>query len=174
MSYVYVRRDIFRYMEDEKARGLMKLFLESLYMDEYFGKCSKLAFSTPPTEVKEAAIKGINDVEWQFTTTDTENMWEFEIDTKKRLGAGKYMISSKRQSYQGVVLEDSLTKDEQELKDIENLYELAEEELGYNKFSNTDKREIDAALVLGALSFSLWCLLIIGWFVTRYFYCCGK
>lgn len=168
MSYVYVRTNVQKYMQDEKARGLLKLFLESLYMEEYFGKCSKLAFSTPPISIRETAQAGINEINWDFSSYNDENMWKFEIDTKKYVGADEYVISSKRQSYQGVAIDDILSMEAETLMEIRELYQLAEMQLGYNIFNDHEKGQIDVAVVLSAISFALWCAFFVGWIVKKF------
>eukprot|EP00551_Chaetoceros_affinis_P009777 CAMPEP_0203682888 /NCGR_PEP_ID=MMETSP0090-20130426/47220_1 /ASSEMBLY_ACC=CAM_ASM_001088 /TAXON_ID=426623 /ORGANISM="Chaetoceros affinis, Strain CCMP159" /LENGTH=474 /DNA_ID=CAMNT_0050552005 /DNA_START=42 /DNA_END=1463 /DNA_ORIENTATION=+ len=161
MSYIYVRRELYRYIQHEEERGLLKLFLEAFYKPEYFEDCHKLGFSHVPTSIREVAIQGINGIEWAFT--GGENMWKFEIDTEKLIGSRRYTISSKRRSYQGVELEDILAMDEMQKERVNELFQLAELELGNNLFTDHHLKQLDNALILSAISFALWCAVIIGW-----------
>ncbi len=166
MSYIYVRREIYRYIQSEEERGLLKLFLESLYDSEYFEDCNKLGFSHVPTSIRETAREGINGIEWSFRSGT--NMWKLEVDTDKFHGSERFTISSKRKSYQGVVINDILTVEEKYRQEIKDLYDVAEAELGYNKFTDHHMRQLDNAIILSAISFSLWCAVIIGWIVKRF------
>ena len=135
-------------------------------MDEYFGNCEKLAFSTVPSFLKNIARDGINNIVWEFSTS--ENPWKFEIDTNPYIGAGEYIISSKRQSYQGIAIEDVTTLEEKALAEIQDLFNLAELELGRRAFTDDDKSRINAALALSAISFTLWGCLVVGLIVKKY------
>lgn len=172
MSYIYVRTQIWLYMTDEYNRGLLKLFLQSLYMDKYFtANCAQLGFFAVPTSIREKATRGIDDIEWEFTSNQGNNPWSFEIDTRPLEGPDDYVISSKRQNYQGVVLDDVTSTENTLLEDTKALFALAEEELNFNKFSDTNQKQLNASLVLSALSFTLWCCVIVGYMVKRLFVC---
>ena len=171
MSYVYVRTDIAEFMQDEHERGLLKLFLESLYMDEYIGVCKKLAFSPVPRSILETAKDGIEqDIKWQFPLNNGElaNPWEFEIGTRKLEGTGNYIISSKRKSYQGVVISDVMEIEEDLASEVAELDEFGRVILD---FTEKDAARINAAVTLSAISFTLWCLTFVGFVVRRYL--CG-
>merc|ERR1712137_1286522 len=66
MSYVYLRKDLKLTIDNVLERGLLKLFLESLYDENYFGNCEKLGFSAPPASVIATAKAGIEMVDWNF------------------------------------------------------------------------------------------------------------
>ncbi len=175
MSYVYVRTDISVFIPDAHMQGLLRLFLESLYMNDYIGACKSLAFTPVPADVKRTAMNGIsNDIKWAFFSTENpsnDNPWSFEIDTRKLDGAGDFVISSKRRSYQGIEVEDVLAMEaamEGQLNSqIGMLNELGQEIIG---FTTRDSSRINAALVLSALSFTLWCMLIVGICVNKMFF----
>lgn len=104
-----------------------------------------------------------------------QNMWEFEFDTRKIAGMGKWVISAKRRSLAGVSIED-LAGAEKKMKGniayaIETLNALYTSETSefktMNGQLNSQEAKIEAALVLSALSFTLWACLIIGWLVKR-------
>lgn len=174
MSYVYVRTDIAEFMQDVHERGLLRLFLESLYMDEYIGVCKKLAFSPVPRSILETAKDGIEqEIKWQFppksaTDLTLTNPWEFEIGTRKLEGTGNYMISSKRKSYQGVVINDVMDIEEDLAQEVAGLDEFGRVIL---TFTEKDNARINAAVTLSAISFTLWCLTFVGFVVRRYL--CG-
>lgn len=166
MSYVYVRKEIHKYVQGQLERGLLKLFLQSLYMDEYYGRCQQLAFFSVPTKIREVATRGINDIEWEFN--NGKNKWDFEIDTMKLVGSNDYIISSKRQSYQGVVLQDVTAEEEEILEDVQQLFETAKSQLGYNQFTDADKQRIDTAIALSAVSFTMIAAVIVAFIVKKF------
>jgi hypothetical protein len=163
-----------------EERGLLKLFLEALYRDDYFGRCKDLGFSAPPPDVKNMALRGINMITWDFPFNDEtkkfDNMWSFEEEVEAIRGMGKFVISHNRQSLAGVSIEDiagaeaklknnveylmrsfnQLTGDEQ--GDISRLLQDLEDE----------RKRTNAALVLAALSFTMWSCVIVGWVVKRF------
>jgi hypothetical protein len=170
MSYVYVRREIYKHMA-EKEQGLLRLFLESLYMDEYFGKCSPLAFTPVPESVKETAEQGIKEIIW----SNPQNMWTFETSTAAMVGSNDYTISVKRQSYQGVAIDDIMAMDAKgllaqaaQVQEIEALFTLAEAELDIRRFTSNDKGQVDTAIILSALSFTMCCVFLIGFAVKKF------
>jgi len=184
MSYVYVRRDITTLVQDETERGLLRVFLESLYKPEYFGRCEDLGFTAVPATTKTMAVKGItDDIRWEFTNG---NMWSFEDDaTRKKEGQGKFVISEKRKSLAGqsiaeiAGLETELEKDVQFLLDgFHSIVEGLHDEFATNNEKNfgtadaedvegSNAKEVQAALVLSALSFTLWLCVIVGFFVKK-------
>ena len=154
-------------MTNEINRGLFKLFLESLYMDNYIGNCADLAFTPVPTEVKSKAVTSINSkILWEFT--DGQNPWSFETSTAPFDGAGDYVISSKRKSYQGVQFDNVAAMEQKEVQDIQELFELAEMKLDYNRFTDYQKGRIDIAIILSAISFALWSVLLVGFIVKKF------
>jgi len=180
MSYVYVRKDVNRFMDSKEERGLLKLFLEALYDDEekeYFKPCEKLGFAPPPKDVKRVAIEGIESISWDLSDNDNdENMWSHEIDTIPITGMGKYVISAKRRSLSGVSIED-IAGAEAKLKGeveyltatVQSLMKGTNGEFAYlfNEMESENKKN-DAALVLGALSFTMWSCVCVGFIVKRY------
>jgi len=177
MSYVYVRKDVDKFMLIEEERGLLKLFLESLYDDRYFGNCEALGFTKVPNDIKDKAVAGIDMVSWNFSDGyDGKNMWTFEFDTDEIDGMGQFVISSKRRSLAGVSIED-LAGAEKDLKDnveylMEGFHAIVEGEseefrVTFMKMLTEEKR-IEAALVLSALSFTMWMCVIVSYGV-RYF-----
>mmetsp|Transcript_16131 Transcript_16131/g.23623 ORF Transcript_16131/g.23623 Transcript_16131/m.23623 type:complete len:522 (-) Transcript_16131:47-1612(-) len=182
MSYVYLRKDIDVFVSDDVERGLLKLFLESLYDDDYFGKCTDLGFSKPPKNIIDMAKDGLNNyddnqgLQWTFPVDfGQENMWSFESKDKTRKieGAGKYVVSGKRQSLNGLTIEQIAGK-ETELESY--IRSLATEMALEMKVLNTLEHEgnnagkVQAALVLGALSFTLWMCVFVGWLLQRFLY----
>jgi ABC-type phosphate transport system substrate-binding protein len=177
MSYVYVRKDVDKFMLIEEERGLLKLFLESLYDDRYFGNCEALGFTKVPNDIKDKAVAGIDMVSWTFSDGYAgKNMWTFEFDTDEIDGMGQFVISSKRRSLAGVSIED-LAGAEKDLKDnveylMEGFHAIVEGEseefrVTFMKMLTEEKR-IEAALVLSALSFTMWMCVIVSYGV-RYF-----
>jgi len=190
MSYVYVRKDVNRFMQNVDERGLMKLFLEALYDEEYFGNCKKLGFSAPPKDVVDIAKEGIESVNWAFL--DNENMWSFEYahTTRKIDGMGKYVISGKRKSLAGVNIDDiagaeaKLKGDVAYLVDVEaklksdieyltnafdNMMQGVDGEFSFSfKEAAEDRDRTEAALVLAALSFTMWSCVIVGFVIKKF------
>ena len=178
MSYAYVRKDVNRFMQNVEERGLMKLFLEALYDEEYFGNCKKLGFSAPPNSVVEIAKNGIDSINWSFA--NNENMWEHEYagETRAIAGMGKYVISGKRKSLAGVAIED-IAGAEAKLKDnvvylkesFDEFVKGQEGEFSYLfKQAESDRQETQAALVLAALSFTMWGIVIVGYGAKHFCY----
>lgn len=167
MSYVYVRRHISEFMQDEHNRGLFKLFLESLYMENYIGNCADLAFTPVPTQVKTNAVKSISSkIIWNFS--NTVNPWIFETSTEAYFGADDYVISSKRKSYQGVEFDSIAGMEAKQLQEIKELFELAEMKLDYNLFTDYQKGRINTAIILSSISFALWGVLVFGFIIRKY------
>mmetsp|Transcript_15263 Transcript_15263/g.21776 ORF Transcript_15263/g.21776 Transcript_15263/m.21776 type:complete len:497 (+) Transcript_15263:81-1571(+) len=159
ISYVYVRKNIKDYITDSKERGLLKLFLKSLYQKEYIDQCGIYGFSTVPATIRDNALAGIDMIDF---TGDEE--WTFEFDTNKYEGQGDYVISSKRRTY--AEFERSLIRDDVDAVGEEllissgrndalkaDLLALAATE---PKFSNRHKSRIDASLIMSSLSICLW------------------
>ena len=178
MSYVYVRKDVNRFIATAEERGLLKLFLESLYDDDvtgvkYFSACEELGFAPPPSTVKTVAMAGIESISWGLD--NDVNMWTHEIDTLPITGMGKYVISAKRRSLAGISIED-IAGAETKLKGdvVANKAAVAELMKGpdgtYASYflEDGDRRKIEAALVLSALSFTIWACVAVGWVVKKY------
>ena len=178
MSYVYIRKDVNRFIASQEERGLLKLFLEALYDNEekeikYFKNCETLGFSPPPSAVKIVAKAGIDSIAWDLV--DDVNMWTHEIATAPFDGMGKYVISTKRRSLAGIDIED-LAGAETKLKAavVDNEAAVAELTKGpdgtYASYflEDGDRKKIEAALVLSALSFTIWACVLIGWVVKKY------
>ena len=190
MSYVYLRKDLKNIVDNVLERGLLKLFVESLYDENYFGNCEKLGFSAPPASVITTAKAGIEMVDWDLGCTHEgqslencdgkKNMWTKETaDTTEPIkGMGKYVISGKRRSLAGVSIEDIAGAEKQlkatvdyHNKVISTVFGNDDEEFVY-LFETVDKveRDVDAALVLGALSFTLWACVIVGLIIKRFIF----
>lgn len=175
MSYIYVRTDLHRFIREENERGLLKLFLEAIYNDEYFGACEKLGFSKPPEKVVTMATKAIGDNTINFDFAEDENMWSFEFDTKAKIGQGKFVISSKRRSLAGMDIQDIAGREKKVRGDVEFLSEafhelfVTEEGQLRNVFEelNDQKKRNQAALVLGAISFTLWMCTAVAWVMLK-------
>lgn len=177
MSYFYVRTDIHRFIPDEEERGLLKLFLEAMYDDNYFGACEDLGFSKPPEAVKNMAVSGIeNDLDWDFSVANGEkNMWTFEYDTDAYVGQGKYVISKKRRSLAGVSIEDIAGAEKRLNADVDFLKEsfhemfVTEEGELRNVWDEleAEKKNTRAALILAALSWTMWMCVFVGWLVLK-------
>lgn len=193
MSYVYLRKDIDVFVSDPVERGLLKLFLESLYDDDYFGKCTDLGFSKPPPSYVKKATNGLNiqGISWNFPESyGQENMWSFESKgkTRKIAGAGEYVISGKRQSLNGLKIDEISGKETELEKEVKRLSAIVASmtsgDHGHddddhnhahtsNKSGGEDSGKSQSALVLSAISFTLWLCAILGYLVQR-FLCGGK
>jgi len=189
MSYVYLRKDIDVFVSDDVERGLLKLFLESLYDDDYFGKCTDLGFSKPPASYVKKATDGLNSqgISWNFPIQiGQENMWSFESKdkTRKIAGAGKYVVSGKRQSLNGLKIDEISGKETELELEVKRLsavlasmtsgeHDDHDDDRGHNSMKSGDSGQAQNALVLGAISFTLWICAILGYLVQR-FLCGGK
>lgn len=192
-SYLYIRKDIHKYIENDVERGLLKLLVESLYDPDYIDICKEYGFSPVAESIKEKAMEGINDlVAWDFPASDKfHNPWEFEKSTNQMGGQGPYVISHKRRTYNeyAIARDDGML--EQMQLDVRALLEFMESgtpptgdsgdsgdsgDKTSNKvkdqdgphevpFTNLLEGQLDAALVLSALSFSLWAVVILAYFI---------
>lgn len=95
MSYIYLRVNVPRYIESEEERGLLKIFLESLYEEKYFNACQGIGFSPIPRILRSMALEAIDKTDWGFTS-ERGNLWTLEFNTMPVTGMDKYVISSKR------------------------------------------------------------------------------
>jgi len=179
MSYIYVRRELEEYILDHNNRALLQMFLKALYMDEYFGECSKLGFNKVPTNIEAMAMAVIDPktneeidtgIKWAWPVINgvSESEWKFESTIDPVVGAGEKVISSKRKSYQGVALEDVFAVEKLTDEEIENIVAILEMEFERLASNSHQQGQINSALVLAALSFTLWCCVIVGWIVKRF------
>jgi hypothetical protein len=178
MSYFYIRTDIYKFVPNQEERGLLKIFLESMYDDNYFGNCEDLGFSAPPSKIKDMAKDAIdNIIKWEFTN-DYEQ-WSFETAAKtlKIVGQGEHVISAKRRSLAGVSIENIAGAEKRLKGDLEYLKEsfhelfVTEEGELRDAFAaiEEEKKRTQAALVLAALSWSMWMCVFVGWLVLKVF-----
>merc|ERR1719223_28479 len=157
MSYVYVRKNLFEFMENDKERGLLKLFLESLYDEAYIGTCTEHGFSMVPEKVREKALEAIKET----VNFDDAHEWSFEYKetTRVKEGHGDYVISGKRRSF----FEYELSRNED---DIQKLHEELLELRDMKRFTNAQQKRLDAAFALSIISMCIWGL-TLAWFVKR-------
>ena len=120
---------------------------------------------------------------WDFPLSDKfHNPWIFEKVTKPFIGQGPYVISHKRRTYNEYAIsrDDGVVENLQQ--DVEALLKLIESK-GVDlpsggsgdsidkdgphdvQFTNLHEGQLDAALVLSAISFSLWCIVILAYFI---------
>lgn len=172
MSYIYVRKDISSIVENKDSQALLKAFLLSLYDDEYISECSEYGFSPAPTNVAETAKAAINSLE----VNDDAPTFIFEGDSTQRFfGQGPYVISNKIRRYsdvnrgsQGADIKELKEKTNKAETDIKALDSAILKMSGAptpaavksgRTFTDTDYKNLMAALVLGSISFCLWVLI---------------
>ena len=164
-SYIYVRKNL-SFIADPIERGLLKIFLQSLYEDEYINQCTQFGFTIAPNATRTLALNGIDLIDF-----DDAEVWSFEYDTLPLEGQTPYVISSKRRTYseydrsindgsiqdmsslvmgmekQIMELRDSLAKLEDSVSH--------EHEMDIHEFSDEDSTKLEASLVLSSISFSI-------------------
>ena len=95
MTYIYVRKDI-TYIENPIEQGLLKAFLQSLYMGEYIQQCEEdYEFSRVDGPALQLAMDGINSL---ITSPGTPTFVFETSSTQEIVGASNYTISTKRNS----------------------------------------------------------------------------
>ena len=170
-TYVYVRKDIAlqpNMKDDSDKRGLLKIFLESLYDvdDDYVKEIESFGFTVVPDSVRIKALDAIqNTIEWDLAPSD---QWIFEIDTLVNTGQNPNVISSKRRSfteYQNSLQADQITDLKAEIYRLEKLIlQLTgpQNDPDSIPFTKTDEDNLDAAIVLSSLAFAFWGATILG------------
>ena len=147
-----------------------------MYDENYFGNCEALGFSAPPKKIKNRATAAIEEIiQWEFTN-DYEQ-WTFETAAKTRQieGQGEHVISAKRKSLAGVSIEDIAGAEKKLKGDLEFLKEsfhelfVTEEGELRDAFAaiEEEKKRTQAALVLAALSWTMWMCVFVGWMVLK-------
>ncbi len=187
MSYFYIRTDIYKFVSNVDERGLLKIFLESMYDDNYFGNCEGLGFSAPPPKIKNMAKDAIeNIIEWEFPNDYEQWSFETAAKTRKIAGQGEHVISAKRRSLAGVSIENIAGAEKRLKKDLDYLKEsfhalfvndegdlkdafAAIEVERKNSLATIEeeRKRTQAALVLAALSWTMWMCVFVGWLVLK-------
>ena len=172
MSYIYARKDL-SFMEDPQKQSLLVAFLKNLYDPKAIGQCSAFGFTRVPNSVRKIALQGIDMIQVAGTAPE----WTVEEDTIPGDGQGDYVISHKRRSYAEIERSNGSGDLEKAMAKIAALEEKIHLLTGGSSsttqaasgtfseaqtFTSTDSQQITAALVLGSLSFCLWCIALIG------------
>jgi hypothetical protein len=180
ISYVYVRKDLGLFL-DAAQQGLLRAFLESLYREEYIGNCRDLfGFVPVPEDVRQLGLDAINDLLIYSADAPT---FSFEVNTTIYAGQGDFVISEKRRSNSelerstlatdlGVLQVEtqdyririaSLTQTVAELQaqldsmsDTPSNNNQQQSASSVRFFTEQDAQQLQAALVLSAISFALW------------------
>jgi hypothetical protein len=169
MSYVYVRKDIYKFISDADSAGLLKQFLVSLYTDSYVSQCVSYGFALPPTTVKTSALSAINNITWTDPTNSNVILtdWVFESSTMPFSGQGPYVISSKRYTgsqYQLSTQTASINQLSANVVDLKQDVAMVAATLtapNTRVYTIYDYHRVQAALVLSALSFVMWMIFLI-------------
>jgi len=178
MSYIYVRKDIYKFISDVDSAGLLKQFLIALYTDAYISQCVTLGFALPPASVRNSALIAISNISWTDPNNTSVNIppWTFESSTMPLSGQGPYIISSKRTSgtqYQLSTQTSSIGQLENYVRDLkQDVAMLAATLTAPNTrvYTDYDYDRLQAALVLSALSFLMWMLFLLVLIIRRF--CC--
>ena len=159
LTYVYVRKNLPSFIENDVERALMKAFLRALYLDEFIEPCvAEFGFTPLPASVREKAVNSIGLLQ---EDGGEPIVWTFEYDTLPVEGAGSYVISSKRRSF-GQVERSALQHDAATLQN-EVLY--LQQEMTRLEDDLTDKldrkdRQLKAALAMSSIALFL-CILAV-------------
>jgi hypothetical protein len=173
MSYIFVRKDLGSFLPDPESQGLLVAFLRALYTDSYIEQCERdFGFAKVGGTLKDKALAGIDMLQ---LSADAPT-FTFEDSTDARTGQGDHVISAKRESYSEieqdnlVALAAALTLQMAELQTLnekltEQVATLAEERRNDHvaedaedlvDFTTQEETQLNASLVLAALSFSFW------------------
>eukprot|EP00567_Pseudictyota_dubia_P004827 CAMPEP_0197449192 /NCGR_PEP_ID=MMETSP1175-20131217/20314_1 /TAXON_ID=1003142 /ORGANISM="Triceratium dubium, Strain CCMP147" /LENGTH=503 /DNA_ID=CAMNT_0042981225 /DNA_START=37 /DNA_END=1548 /DNA_ORIENTATION=+ len=188
MSYIYVRKDL-SFIEDPVERALLKAFLKYTLLDEEEIKsCSKFGFTPVPDGVRQVALNGLemlevnSTVEWtvEIDTIPGGGQGDYVISKKRRtyaeydrstLAAGEAeldedMVSTKVEGmvkdYLAAQETDAPADDPKEEEPTSPSGNTRAQSSSDRAFTDDDAQKLQAALVLSAISFSLWILAIIG------------
>lgn len=150
--------------DDTDKRGLLKIFLESLYDvdDDYVKEIESFGFTVVPPNVRTKALDAIqNTIDWNLS-----DQWIFETDTLTITGQKRHVISSKRRSfteYQNSLQADQITDLKAEIYRLEKLIlQLTQNDPDSIPFTKTDEDNLDAAIVLSSLAFAFWGVTFLG------------
>lgn len=172
MSYVYVRKDL-SFMETPQQQSLLIAFLKNLYDPKAIEQCSIFGFTRVPNSVRKIALKGIDMIEVDSSAPE----WVVEEDTIPGDGQGTYIISHKRRSYaeyqrysQGGDLEKAMAKIAELEAKISGESAAPANTAAFAStaaFTDNDAQKLTAALALGAVSFTLWCIAGLAFIAKR-------
>jgi len=191
MSYIYLRKDI-TFIDDPIEQSLLKAFIQNTLLDaDEIQACSKFGFTPVPEAVRNIALEGLNTL----IMSDGAPTWEIETDTIKGIGQGDYYVSKKRRSYaeyersilDGFNMDEELVSGKVEVMVKEHLASQSQEteegdpagegslrketSSASRMYTDSDAQKLQAALVLSAISFSLWALALIALIAKKM---CGK
>lgn len=163
MSYVYVRKDL-SFMETPKQQSLLVAFLKNLYDPKAIEQCSIFGFTRVPNSVRKIALEGIEMLQVDPAAPE----WTVEEDTIPGEGQGTYVISHKRRSYAEYQRYSQESDLEKAMAKIAELEAKISGEAGAPAstatyaspatYTDNDAQKLTAALALGAISFTLWCI----------------
>lgn len=178
MSYLYVRKDVYKFIGDPDSAGLLKQFLLALYTDSYISQCVSYGFDLPPAMVKSSALSAINNISWSDPTNSSAKVtqWVFETSTTPYLGQGPYVISSKRYTgsqYQLSAQTVSILQMGSSIKDLKQDVAMVAATLtapNTRVYTSYDYLHVQAALVLSSLSFVMWVIFLLVLLIRRL--CC--
>jgi hypothetical protein len=160
-------------METPEQQSLLIAFLKNLYDPKAIEQCSIFGFTRVPNSVRKIALKGIDMIQVDSSAPE----WIVEEDTIPGDGQGTYIISHKRRSYaeyqrysQGSDLEKAMAK----IAELEakisgesaapaNIASFA----STAAYTDNDAQKLTAALALGAVSFTLWCIAGLAFIAKR-------
>lgn len=166
MTYLYVRKELPDYIESHEEQTLLIAFLRALYEDTYIKRCEiEFGFTlmTGNPEVKAFAEEAIDILSSSVNINATD--WFFETDTAAIFGAEPYVFSVKRRQIADVKL-DGLAVTVAALE--EQLSTAGSDGNGNgNFFTEQDRTQLKAALVLSSLSFVFW-MFWIGAYIYRF------
>ena len=172
MSYVYVRKDL-SFVETPEQQSLLIAFLKDLYDPKAIEQCSIFGFTRVPNSVRKIALKGIEMIQVDSSAPE----WTVEEDTIPGEGQGTYVISHKRRSYaeyQRYSQESDLEKAMAKIAELEAKIS-GESAAPANTasfastaaYTDSDAQKLTAALALGAISFTLWCIAGLAFIAKR-------
>eukprot|EP00980_Cylindrotheca_fusiformis_P028282 scaffold22589_cov138-Cylindrotheca_fusiformis.AAC.45 len=171
MTFIYVRKDL-SYMSPESA-GLLKGFLTALYRDEYTEICAEEFGFVPVTgDLRDKALDQIDSL-----ITNGGANWTFEVFTQgDGVGQAENVFSWKRDSYSELEQDHLVSQVEALQRQLDEMKNGGGDgdsdgdgESGgdgsvpdhTHEFDFERDEELTAALILAAISFSLWIITLI-------------
>jgi hypothetical protein len=178
MTYMYVRQDL-SFLEEPNEQSLLVAFLKALYDPDYNAPCvDDFGFTRPSAVTRQYALDAIDSLIVNENATE----WIFESSTTSKIvGAGKFVLSKKRNNFLAVTTE-SLTNMAEDVQEeltaiTAELFEAGEEILKLEaelkdvsaavgrEYTDTDDKQLKAALTLSSISFLLWMFSAIMWVI---------
>ena len=166
LSYILVRADL-SFLPQPDQRSLLVAFLKALYDPSFTGDCTdKYGFSMADGSALQLGQKAIDTLEVRLEGSGA-NTWTFENKAEPIVGAGDYVLSANRDSYNQI--ETDFNRDQVDIlkatvADLQQEIAALKSELSTGAGGNTDDQaeftSTDETLILVALSMGGVALLV--------------